>query len=266
MTNIICCNGITDCMADIYYAETSLGRPVAVKVLKREYSESSMVKERFIIEAKTTVKLHHPNIREVYDLGEIDGRPVIIMEYLEGKSLSDVLNNQGKVDERTAWYWFDQTVSGLQYAHVQGVVHRDIKPANLFLTRDGTIKILDFGIAKVKENITMTETGQTLGTLIYMSPEQVLDPKRVDERTDMYSLGVTFYHLLSGKIPYGITTDSGYLIPMFVNLLIIDLPCSNQKIGELGLGVQHPHGQIYAQAHSNPQTEGPARYHSQIYR
>src|SRR5690606_29230806 len=111
-----------------------------------------------------------------------------------------------------AWYWFDQTVSGLQYAHEQGVVHRDIKPANLFLTRDGTIKILDFGIAMVKENITMTETGQTLGTLIYMSPEQVLDPKRVDERTDMYSLGVTFYHLLTGKITYDITTDSGYLI------------------------------------------------------
>lgn len=212
-------------MADIYYAETSLGRPVAVKVLKREYSESSMVKERFIVEAKTTVKLHHPNIREVYDLGEIDGRPVIIMEYLEGKSLWEVLKKQGKVDEKTAWDWFDQTVSGLQYAHEQGVVHRDIKPANLFLTRDGTVKILDFGIAKVKENITMTETGQTLGTLIYMSPEQVLDPKRVDERTDMYSLGVTFYHLLSGKIPYGITTDSGYLIQK--KIVESDLDLSN---------------------------------------
>src|SRR5690554_2442794 len=130
-------------MAEIYYAETSLGRPVAIKVLKREYSESSMVKERFIVEAKITVKLHHPNIREVYDLGEIDGRPVIIMEYLEGKSLWEVLKKQRKVDEKTAWYWFDQTVSGLQYAHEQGVVHRDIKPANLFLTRDGWVKMLD---------------------------------------------------------------------------------------------------------------------------
>lgn len=199
-------------MAEIYYAETSLGRPVAVKVLKREYSENSIVKKRFIAEAKTTVKLFHHNIREVYDQGEIDGRPVIIMEYLEGQSLWEVLKDRGKVNEEKALIWFYQTVSGLQYAHSQGVIHRDIKPSNLFLTRDGTIKILDFGIAKVMENFTMTQTGQTLGTLIYMSPEQVIDPKRVDERTDIYSLGVTYYHLVTGKMPYDITTDSSFII------------------------------------------------------
>lgn len=199
-------------MADIYYAENSLGKPAAVKILKLKYSGEKTVHDRFVSEAKTTVQLHHPNIREVYDLGEIDGRPAILMEYLEGQSLWEVLKTQGKVDEEKALDWFHQTVSGLQYGHSRGVIHRDIKPSNLFLTHDRTIKILDFGIAKVKENITMTQTGQTLGTLIYMSPEQVMDPKRVDERTDIYSLGVTFYHLLTGQTPYDITTNSGYVI------------------------------------------------------
>src|SRR5690606_25901727 len=199
-------------MADIHYAENSLGKPAAVKILKLKYSDEKVVRDRFVSEAKTTVQLHHPNIREVYDLGEIDGRPAMLMEYLEGQSLWEVLKAQGKVDEEKAWDWFRQTVSGLQYAHGRGVIHRDIKPSNLFLTHDGTIKILDFGIAKVKENITMTQTAQTLGTLIYMSPEQVMDLKRVDERTDIYSLGVTYYHLLTGQTPYDITTDSGYVI------------------------------------------------------
>jgi len=198
-------------MADVYYGENTLGKPAAIKVLHPVYAIQKEVVERFELEARIIVSLDHPNIRKVHDFGQLEGRPAIIMEYMEGHTLSEALTNK-LLDPSILPDLFSQALTGLQYAHQKGIVHRDIKPSNLFLTKGGQLKILDFGIAKVEEASSHTLTGQSLGTILYMSPEQVQDPKRVDYRTDIYSLGVTFYHLVTGKPPYDISTDSTFKI------------------------------------------------------
>ena len=200
-------------MADVYYAENNLHRPAAIKVLNKAMTDMPEVRSRFEHEARIIVKLDHPNIRKVYDVAEVEGRPAIVMEYLDGFTLSEALARHS-ISASDLPRLFDQAVSGLQYAHSRSVVHRDIKPSNLFLTSSGELKILDFGIAKVEEASTHTLTGQTLGTILYMSPEQVEDPKRVDYHTDIYSLGVTFYHLITGKPPYDLSTDSSFKIQL----------------------------------------------------
>jgi len=213
-------------MADVYYAENNLHRPAAIKILHLAMIDLQEVRSRFEHEARIIVKLDHPNIRKVYDVAEIEGRPAIVMEYLDGYTLSEAMVHH-RLPANDLSRLYDQAVSGLQYAHSRGVVHRDIKPSNLFLTSSGELKILDFGIAKVEEASTHTLTGQTLGTILYMSPEQVQDPKRVDYRTDLYSLGVTFYHLLTGKPPYDITKDSTYSIQTKIVREDLDLSILN---------------------------------------
>jgi len=209
-------------MADVYYAENSLKRPAAVKILHPSLSYQPDVKYRFENEAQIMVTLDHPNIRKVYDVGEINGQPAIIMEYLEGHTLSEALSLK-LLDSTILPDLFNQAVNGLYYAHQKGVVHRDIKPSNLFLTTEGQLKILDFGIAKAEEASSLTLTGQTLGTILYMSPEQIQDPKRVDCHTDIYSLGVTFFHLITGKPPYDQTIESTFIIQSKIVHELIDL-------------------------------------------
>ncbi|MDZ4787087.1 MAG: WG repeat-containing protein [bacterium] len=211
-------------MADVYYAENKLKRPAALKILHASLSSQPEVLLRFETEAQIMVSLDHPNIRRVYDVSEIDARPCIIMEYLEGYNLSEALHSKKLTDSQLAELW-DHAIDGIKYAHQKGVVHRDIKPSNLFLTTSGQLKILDFGIAKVEEVASHTLTGQSLGTILYMSPEQVQDPKRVDYRSDIYSLGVTFYHLVTGKPPYDTSTDSIFNIQLKIvrEALILDV-------------------------------------------
>ena len=134
------------------------------------------------------------------------------MEYLEGQTLKEISQSKTKYDSDIMHKWYSQAMSGLLEAHNKGVIHRDIKPSNLFVTTDNVIKILDFGIAKMEGEKSETMTGQTLGTILYMSPEQIEDPKRVTNKTDYYSLGVCFYHLLLGTSPYDIATDSNFSI------------------------------------------------------
>lgn len=199
-------------MADVYYAENSLGFPAAVKALKQEYSQHKSVKERFVNEAKIMTKLNHPHIRKVMDMGELEGRPCIIMEYLEGKSLKEAMQSAGRIGDATLMKYFDQCAQALKYTHSMDITHRDIKPSNIFITNEDDIKLFDFGIAKSELSLSQTVTGQTLGTVMYMSPEQVVDPKRVTVKTDVYSLGVTFYHALVGKPPYDIDTGSEFVV------------------------------------------------------
>jgi serine/threonine protein kinase len=199
-------------MADLYYAENRLGIQAAIKVLKKKFSEEPSVYERFINEAKIMVTLDHPNIRKVYDIGDINGQPAILMEYLNGETLREKIETKKKIPDLQLRKYFEQCISALSYTHGKKVIHRDIKPSNIFITTDDVVKIVDFGIAKTRESISHTLTGQTLGTILYMSPEQVIDPKRVDYKTDIYSLGVTFYHALTGKVPYDISTDSEFII------------------------------------------------------
>jgi len=195
-------------MAEVWYAENDIGKSAAIKILHKDMSFNETIVHRFKNEAKIMVKLNHPNIRQVYNYATIDNRPCIVMEYLQGKDLKHFLNEgSGFTDEQLQTFW-NQMVDALNYTHKQNVIHRDIKPSNIFLTNNGQIKLLDFGIAKVRDSITLTKTGTQLGTLMYMSPEQVEDTKNIDFRTDVYSLAVTFYHLLTGKAPYDISNSN----------------------------------------------------------
>ena len=189
-------------MAEVWYAENSIGNPVAVKVLKEEFTKMKQVVNRFENEAKVMVKLDHPNIRKVTGYGTIDDRPCIIMEYMEGKDLSVRMNKGERFDTNQLKKWWNLLAGTLAYTKDRGIIHRDIKPSNIFLTNKGEIKLLDFGISKIKDSIDETKTGSRLGTLMYMSPEQVIDGKNMDYRSDVYALAVTFYHLLTGVEPY----------------------------------------------------------------
>lgn len=204
-------------MAEVWYAENKLGKPASIKIMLKQFIGIDQVVLRFENEAKTMVQLQHPNIRQVYDYGEFEQRPFIIMEYLEGQDLSSFIKKKEVPSDAELERWWQQCSSALNFTHSQGVIHRDIKPSNLFLDKNGDIKILDFGIAKVKQEITLTATGQGLGTLLYMSPQQILDPKRVTPQCDYHSLAVSFIHLITGESPYAKTESEFQLQSAIVN-------------------------------------------------
>ena len=189
-------------MAEVWYAENSIGKVAAVKILAKKLSDEENIVERFEKEARIMVKLTHPNIRQVYNYGTIDDRPCIIMEYLEGEDLASLIKKGTVFTQTQIIKWWNQMVSALMYTHRLGIVHRDIKPSNIFITKEGDVELLDFGIAKVADSCLSTFSGMSMGTPMYMSPEQVVNSKHVDYRSDLYSLAVTFVHLLKGKSPY----------------------------------------------------------------
>ncbi|MEY4926918.1 MAG: hypothetical protein RI894_1354 [Bacteroidota bacterium] len=200
-------------MATVYAAQNSLGKQAAVKMLHSEYYGNAQIRTRFKQDALIMAQLKHVNIREVYDFVEGAGYDAIVMEYLEGYALDEALQKQGKMKEGAACRCIAQAAEGLDYAHSQGFVHRDIKPSNLFLTKDGIVKIIDFGIAKISGDAQdLTRTSMQIGTPSYMSPEQIQTPKDVDARSDTYSLGVTLFTLLNGRKPYDEKTDSDFTI------------------------------------------------------
>ncbi|MCZ2101571.1 MAG: serine/threonine protein kinase [Chitinophagales bacterium] len=200
-------------MAEVWYAENNIGRPAAIKIMLDRYIGQSAVIKRFEAEAKAMINLNHPNISQIYDFGDYDGRPFIVMEYLEGKDLNQLIQERHYFNDELLKSYWRQCVSALEYTHSRDIIHRDIKPSNIFVEKSGNIKILDFGIAKVWDELTMTSTGQNLGTAMYMSPEQVIDPKRVTKATDYYSLGMTFAHILKGSSLLNVTKDdSAYVV------------------------------------------------------
>ena len=199
-------------MAEVWYAENEIGKPAAVKILNESLTHNQQIVERFHNEALVMVKLNHPNIRQVYGYGYLGDRHCIVMEYLEGSDLEVLMQSGRRFTDDELRLWWNQIADTLNYTHANGVVHRDIKPSNLYLDTKGNIKLLDFGIAKLKESMSMTRTGTMMGTLMYMSPEQVMDSKNIDYRTDIYSLAVTFVHLLSGKAPYDSDTSGDYMV------------------------------------------------------
>ena len=186
-----------------------LERRVAVKFLSETYGEDPYFIKRFTREAKIAANVDHPNVVRAYDAGEADakrGEPpglfYIIMELVEGSSLDDVVKRDGKVDSKTALGWMKQSAAGLAAAHQSGLVHRDIKPANLMLDSGEHIKVADFGLARTIDRSTaLTVSGTVLGTPNYMSPEQC-ESREADARSDLYSLGATFFHLLTGRPPF----------------------------------------------------------------
>ena len=210
-------------MAEVWYAENKIHKRAAVKILNRDLSLNENIVARFQNEAEIMVALNHPNIRQVYDYSEIDGRPAIIMEYLEGDDLKARMKQGQRFTNDELVKWWNQLVDALKYTHEEGIVHRDIKPGNIFIDKKGNVKLLDFGIAKVRESISSTQTDQKLGTLMYMSPEQVRDSKHLDYHTDIYSLAVTFVHLLTGKKPYDSDSVSDYDIQTAIVTKPLDL-------------------------------------------
>jgi len=188
-------------MGEVWLAEdTRLDRKVALKFLPHFAAQDETEKARFIQEAKAAAKLSHTNIAQVYEIGEEDGRLFIVMEYVSGGSLRDVLDEaKGKsLPLEKVLTWVQQTAEGLAEAHSQGIIHRDIKPDNLMLTEKGQVKITDFGLARLETATRLTASGTTLGTVNYMSPE-LITGKDVDHRSDLFSLGATFYELLTGQ-------------------------------------------------------------------
>src|SRR5438445_3083358 len=188
-------------MADVYLAEDQeLGRRGAIKILNGRHANDDQFIERFRREAKNAAALNHPNIVSIYDRGEAEDTYYIAMEYLDGRTLKELIIGRGAAPINVAIEYARQILSALRFAHRHGIVHRDIKPHNVLVDGEGRVKVTDFGIARAGTS-QMTETGSIVGTAQYLSPEQARGGE-VDPRSDLYSLGVVLYELLTGKTPF----------------------------------------------------------------
>ncbi|GAB1443847.1 hypothetical protein MASR2M39_26910 [Ignavibacteriales bacterium] len=198
-------------MAVVYKAwHTSLDKYFAIKKLSDSLAQNSEARERFVREAKTHSRLEHPNIVKFHDIlqDHVTANVYIVMEYVEGRTLAKMIGKEtGPIPFEKAWPIFRQLLEGISYAHSQGVVHRDIKPGNVIVTPDNKVKILDFGIARDETGHTITQSGQVVGTLQYASPEQIKGEK-VDQRSDIYNLGMTLYEMVAGRLPHDVNPNS----------------------------------------------------------
>ncbi len=193
-------------MAVVYKAYDKIDdRTVAVKILKDEFLANEEFRRRFKNESKAIAVLSHPNIVKVYDVSYGDKLQYIVMEYVEGITLKEYIEQQGEVNQKEAVYFVMQILRALQHAHDKGVVHRDIKPQNIMLLENGMIKVTDFGIARFSRSETRTLSDSTIGSVHYISPEQARGDV-TDDKADLYSVGVMFYEMLTGKLPF--TADS----------------------------------------------------------
>lgn len=193
-------------MAVVYKARREDdGSIVAVKVLKQSGSSDPESHRRFIKEFKTGNKLQHDGIMQVYDFGEHKGANFMVMEYIAGTSLQEILDEKGKLSQKATLQVGVQVTKALEYALERNIIHRDIKPENIMISKTGEVKLADLGLAKEMKqfvSINLTKTGEGIGTLHYMSPEQVENTKGVDQRADIYSLGASLYECLCGEPPF----------------------------------------------------------------
>ena len=203
--------------------DTMLDREVAIKVLRPELASQTSVVERFRSEAVTLAKLSHPNIATLYSLFRQGDDLFMVLEFIKGQTLDQILYQRGRIPTDEAIPIFCQSLEGINYAHERGIVHRDIKPGNMMLNEKGILKVLDFGIARLLGTNRMTRVGNVIGTLEYMSPEQVkgLD---TDARSDVYGLGIMLYEILTGRLPFESENDFE-LMKMQTEMMPVS-PCS----------------------------------------
>jgi serine/threonine protein kinase len=233
-------------MAGVYKAEHRLGQVVAIKVLPPSKARDANLKSRFLREARLALQLNHPNVVRAFQVGECNGLHYLVMEHLEGETLADLFARRGKLAPSEAVRHIHQALLGLQHIHVLGLVHRDLKPSNLMLvypegvpadeTVGGSVKVLDIGLGRQLmeegppgDETALTSEGVVLGTPDYMAPEQARDPRSVDIRSDIYSLGCVLYHALAGRPPF---TDANLL-----NLMIRHATEEAQPLKELNAAV-----------------------------
>jgi serine/threonine-protein kinase len=187
-------------MGVVYRAvDPTLDRPLAVKLIRRA-NLNAAARERFLREAKASSRLNHPNIITVYAAGEEDGHPYLAMEFVEGRTLREIID-EGPIPWAGASKWICDILGALERLHEEGIVHRDLKPENIMVTTDGVVKLMDFGIAHISSSETLTQEGTTLGTVQYMSPEQAAGTK-ADARSDIFSIAAVFYQMVTGEFPF----------------------------------------------------------------
>ena len=218
-------------MATVYAGmDTVLRRRVAIKILRPQFAEDADFVRRFYTEAQHAAKLSHPNIVNIYDVGREGETYFIVMELVDGSTLAEMIESDGRLPEDVAIDFAAQICNGLAYAHRQGLLHRDIKPANVLVAKDDVVKISDFGIARAvtTQTVTITQPGMVMGSVFYISPEQA-QGRELDETSDLYSLGVVLYQMLSGKLPY--TGES----PVTVALKHVSNPVPSLEADEPGI-------------------------------
>ena len=189
-------------MADVYLAEdTILNREVAIKILRGELSKDPVTLLRFQREASAISKLSHENVVEVYDVGEFEGHHYIVMEYVRGRTLKQLISMRGALDKEESVDIMIQLTNAVQHAHEHSIIHRDIKPQNVLVKDDGTVKITDFGIAIAHDSVQLTQTDAVLGSAQYLAPETTIGEPATPQ-VDIYALGIVFYELLTGSVPF----------------------------------------------------------------
>ncbi|HPN41821.1 MAG TPA: bifunctional serine/threonine-protein kinase/formylglycine-generating enzyme family protein [Candidatus Cloacimonadota bacterium] len=200
-------------MGEVYLAEdVLLAKKIAIKRLNPELTHDPQFSERFVNEARIQARLEHENIVGLYSFFIDNGIYYMAMKFAEGETLKALISRTGPIPEKRTIHILRQILAALRYAHAQGVVHRDIKPSNIMIDTQDRVMVMDFGIARIIGEKGVTMTGQHLGTVNYMSPEQVMSAKDVDHRTDIYSAGVLLYEMLTGAIPYDINTESLFVV------------------------------------------------------
>ncbi|MFY7972721.1 MAG: TonB family protein [Flavobacteriales bacterium] len=202
-------------MARVYLAhDNKFDTNVAIKVLNKEFVHNDNIRKRFLAEAKSMFKMSHPNIIKVTDLIDEGGTVAFVMEYIEGETLKEYIDRKGKLKDEEIKNIFSQMLDAVGYVHKQNLVHRDIKPSNFMIDREGKVKLMDFGIAKTLDasssEYTQTGTGAQMGTPMYMSPEQITETKSVTAQSDIYSLGVVLWQMVTGQKPYDTKTLSRF--------------------------------------------------------
>ena len=192
-------------MATVFLAhQISLDRSVAIKVLPKKFSDNTNFINRFYQEGRAAAKLNHPNIVSAFDVGKAGEHHYFVMEFVDGPTVYDLIVKKKRIPEAEAVEIVRQTALALQHAHERGFIHRDIKPKNIMVTADKIVKLADLGLARAlsDKEAAKAEAGRAYGTPYYISPEQIRGDEKIDQRADLYGLGATFYHMVTGKVPY----------------------------------------------------------------